>query len=33
VRTSDLTLTGRLGDHLAADAGTFDPAKPTAEVK
>jgi lysophospholipase L1-like esterase len=28
VRTSDLTITGRLAEHLAADAGTFDPAKP-----
>lgn len=28
VRTSDLTLTGRLAEHLAADAGIFDPAKP-----
>jgi lysophospholipase L1-like esterase len=30
VRTADLTLSGRLADHLAADAGKFDPAKPTA---
>ena len=28
VRTSDLTLTGRLAEHLVADAGIFDPGKP-----
>lgn len=28
VRTSDLTLTGRLADHIVVDAGIFDPAKP-----